>query len=777
MRWGRRSRLGQSAALGTLLLAAACSGGGGGGVNPAPAPAPAPTPAPTPPPTPTPTPSANDNAEYRATAGAVSLNALTAYDHGATGAGIRIGVIDSGIDLQSAEFGDCSGGVGTGSCRITADSRDTAGNSTIDDEGGHGTAVAFTIAGRRNGAGTHGVAFDGSLVVLRADEPGSCATEKPGDADSGCKFDDGAIATALNSARTAGVKVVNISLGGSAPGGSVVNAMTQATAAGMILVISAGNDGDPNPDPFALPATDASVSHGLIIIAGSVNAAGAISSFSNRAGSAKNFFLAAVGEQVRAPDQTDTPCLWSGTSFSAPQITGAIALIAQAFPNLTPTQIVELLYASARDAGDPGIDDVYGRGILDLTRAFQPIGTMSLAGSRAPASTQVNAALSAPMGDARQGPLGTVVLDGFSRAFTMDLAQTIDRDGPKPQLRQLMSTRQRSIAVGVHDMTLAVSLVPRRDSVTIERLGLSSGDARQAQMLAASVIGRLGGSASFAVGASESGNTLTARLAGRDEPAFLIARDPATNTGFDADVGASAAVRRQFGAWGVTLAQEYGDVLTRRDTTMPALQWKPERFGYRRTALALDRRFGGFGAGLSVTRLVENICVLGARFSGALGRARADSVFVDLALRADLGSGWSLGASAREGWTRADLRGGIEGGGLIRTDGFAGDIGKTGIFGHDRLGFRIAQPLRVWRGGIDYLLPQQWDYWTESVTRWRQSRLNLAPEGREVDFELSYFRPFLGGDLGGNLFVRRDPGNFASLPDDKGGAVRLSFGF
>lgn len=781
---GLRFRFGQSAALAAFLVTAACSGGGGGGVGttpaPSPAPVPTPTPAPTPvpTPTPTPTPTSNDTSEYRATAGAVSMNALTAYDHGSTGAGIKIGIIDSGIDLQSAEFGDCSGGVGTGTCRITSDSRDTAGNSTIDDEGGHGTAVAFTVAGRRNGAGTHGVAFDGSLVILRTDDPGSCATEKASDPTSGCKFDDRSIAAALNTARTSGVKVVNISLGGSAPTGTLVTAMTQATNAGVILVIAAGNDGNPNPDPFALPATNPAVSHGLIIIAGSVNSSDVISSFSNRAGTGKDFFLAAVGEQVRAPDQNNTPFLWSGTSFSAPQITGAIALLEQAFPTMTPTQIVALLYASARDAGDPGIDDVYGRGILDLTRAFQPIGAMTVAGSqRGTASTQTNATLSAPMGDARQGALGTVVLDGFARAYTMDLSQTIDRTGPQPQLRQLMATRERSFAVGVHDMTVAVSLVPQHDGVSIERLGLSTGDARTAQFLAASVIGRLGGNAKFAIGASESGNMLTARLAGRDDPAFLVARDPGTDTGFDTDVGASAAVRRGFGPWGVTLAEEYGDVLTRRDTTLVALANRPERFGYSRATLGLDRRFGGLRLGLSATRLAESNSVLGARFSGALGMARADSVFADFSARYDLGHGWSLGASAREGWTWAHLRSGMTGGGLIRTDAFAADFGKAGIVGHDRLGFRVAQPLRVWSGGIDYLLPQQWDYWTTSVTEWNRSTLNLAPQGREMDFEMSYVRPFLGGDLSGNLFVRRDPGNFASLPDDRGGAMRLSFGF
>ena len=53
----------------------------------------------------------------------------------------------------------------------------------------------------------------------------------------------------------------------------------------------------------------------------------------------------------RAPDQTGAQFLWSGTSFSAPTISGAVALMAQAFPNLTGKQIVEILFNSADDLG------------------------------------------------------------------------------------------------------------------------------------------------------------------------------------------------------------------------------------------------------------------------------------------------------------------------------------------------------------------------------------------------------------------------------------------
>ncbi|MHA6718957.1 S8 family peptidase [Sphingomonas sp. RS6] len=772
----------RSTAVGALVLLGACSGGGGGGgisTTPAPAPAPTPTPTPTPvpapTPTPTPTPSVNyDTSEYRATVGAVSMNALTAYENGATGESIKVGVIDSGIDLQSAEFGDCSGGIGTGTCRITSSSADTAGNGSIDDVGGHGTAVAFTIAGRNNGAGTHGVAFNAQLVVLRADTPGSC----DGSDTSSCKFNDSAIAAGLDKARLAGARVVNISLGGDTASGTLSAAIDRATAAGVIVVISAGNDGAANPDGFSSPATNTAVSRGLVIIAGSVDSNDTISSFSNRAGSSASVYLTAVGESVRAPDASNTPYLWSGTSFSAPQIAGAIALLAQAFPNLTAKQIVDLIYATARDVGDPGVDAVYGRGVLDLTRAFQPVGTTSLAGSTGTVSASVNAMLSTPMGDASQGALGTVVLDSFQRAFHTELGGTIRRQTPSRNLPSLMATRDRSFAVGLDQMRVAVTIVPTHDSVRIETLGISSRDAGVARMIATTISGRLGSRAQFAIGASQGGNMLTAQLAGRSDPAFLIARDPITSAGFDTDVGGSAAVRQAFGAWGVTMASEYGDVLAQRDGEAPALRYRYERFGYGRTTLALDRQFGALGASIALTRLSENNTVLGARFSAGLGAARANSLFADMAAQWLPGGGWRIGGSLRRGWTDAQLRNGVRGSGAIRTSAWAADIGKDRLFsGSDSIGIRVAQPLRVSQGGLDLSLPQGWDYATGSVTDWAGSRVNLAPNGREIDYELRYRWDFLSGDVSSNLFVRRQPGNFASMPDDVGGAVRLSWGF
>src|SRR5262249_4174940 len=148
--------------------------------------------------------------------------------------------------------------------------------------------------------------------------------------------------------------------------GVLLAAMQRAVNAGIVLVISAGNDSTANPDPFAL--TPAQQFPGSVIIAGSIggpSGSDVISDFSDKAGTGANFYLMALGYNDEAPDNSGKEFLWSGTSFSAPTISGAVALMAQAFPNLTGQQIVQILFNSADDLGAPGIDNVYGHGALN----------------------------------------------------------------------------------------------------------------------------------------------------------------------------------------------------------------------------------------------------------------------------------------------------------------------------------------------------------------------------------------------------------------------------
>ena len=751
----RRQWLFSSVALASLPLGAC--GGGGGGVVSTPAPV-AVVPAPVQTPTPAPV-SSFDTTEYRATVGAVNMNALAAYNVGATGTGVGIAIIDSGIDLQSTEFDD----------RISSASQAFAGNASVDDEGGHGTAVAFTAAGRRNGTGTQGVAFGATVLAMRVDRPGSCAAAATDDAESGCAFPTTAITQAVDAARTAGARVINLSLGGSAMPQSLQAAIGRATSAGIVVVIAAGNDGTDSPDAFADVVNTANA-RGNIIVAGSVGTSGALSSFSDKAGADAAAYLTAVGERVRAPDENNTAYLWSGTSFAAPQISGAVALLAQAFPNLTGAQIVDLLLTTARDVGAAGTDPIYGRGVLDLTRAFQPAGTARVAGSTAAVSTGASTGYtSAAMGDAGPLGVGAVILDGYDRAFAIDLARNIARSGQGRSLENALRAGTRATGFKTGSTAVSMTIAPR-SATLLAPTRLDRADADTARAIAGSVTQRLGRRTSFGLAINSTAGGLAASLSGAREPAFLIADTP----GFDSAAHNAVAVRQRFGDWGLTATAETGDILSPRERLLPGTgQW--QRTPYTRTAVALDRQFGSVRAQAIATRLDERGTLLGARFDAALGSPGAVSWFLDAGARLD-SDGWTLGGSVRQGRTDPRLHG-VTGAGRLQTRAWSLDIGKAGVLGDDSIGLRLAQPLRVSSGGLDLTLPTAWDYATGTVSAWTTQRLGLAPQGRERDAELRYARPLAGGVMNTNLYWRRSPANVAALAADIGAALRWSRGF
>jgi subtilisin family serine protease len=733
-----------------VALLSACGGGSGVGSTPPPVAAPTPTPTPTPAPTPTPTPAPTtnyDTAEYRASVGPVSASAVSAYQLGATGAGIGVAVIDTGIDLQSAEF--------TG--RLSAASADIAGNGTLDDLDGHGTAVAFTLAGRRTGAGTHGMAFDSTLIALRADRPGTCTGASTGGAEEGgCRFDTSTLARGVTAAVTAGAKVVNLSLGGTSSTADLRAAIQRATAAGLVVVMAAGNDGLAEPDALAAVAGDPSL-RGQVIVAGSVTSADAMAANSNRAGSLASHYLTAVGVDVRAPDANGQVLLWSGTSMAAPQISGAVALLAQAFPNLTGAQIAELLLSTARDAGAAGTDPIYGRGVLDLRRAFQPVGATSLAGSTLAVPVAGGAVLSAPMGDARPTGTGAVILDSFGRAFAIDLGAGARAATPM----RLLATGPalRSVAAGNGTMAVRAAFAP---AAPISRDGLQA----PARLVAVSGEGRLGRSTTLAMGMGIGADGFRADPAAAG---FVAARSADAGLGFDAIAGGAAAVRHRVGALGVTAMADAGDVLT--PDTVSRNGWR--RSDYARAGLSLDGGAGPVAGALGVARLSERDTLLGARLPGMpAGR----SWFGDARLRFEQ-DGWTAGASFRRGRTRARVTG-LDGRGLLRSEAYAVDLGRRSLWmGDDLLALRVAQPLRVSGGGLDLQLPTDWDYGSGSVSTWKTQRLPLSPRGREVDAEIRYALPVGPGLAETSLYWRREPSHRADLPNDIGSLVRYGFRF
>lgn len=772
------------------LLLSACGGGGGGGAisTPPPPSPPAPAPVPTPAPTPAPAPSSFNTAEYRRSNGPQQHGAITAWDAGRTGAGQTIAIIDTGIDASSPEFAG----------RILAASRDvTTGGRSIQAEDDHGTNVALVAAAARNGSGVMGIAFDAPLLVLRADQPGSCADTGDNN-EASCSFFDSSIARGIDAAVTAGARVINLSLGGNDGIGSAVRtAITRASSAGIVVVVAAGNGGagnKPNTDPnqpTAFAAQIRAAGGDNVIIVGSVDAGNQISSFSQRAGNEAAWFLTARGErvccvyengQIFVGQDADGPynLLFSGTSFATPQVAGAVALLAQAFPNLTGRQIVRILLDSARDAGAAGVDSTYGTGVLDIAAAFAPRGAMTLAGGTSVVRIgEATATASPAMGDAlRTGAsIEGVALDSYARAYEVDLASGMRGAALQDRLYGALGSRGRVAATSAGPVALAFTISENETQGRVagaSPLRLTQEQAQGAQVLAARIAARIAPGTDMAFAVREGAGSLTAQLQGAPGAAFLIARDAGSDSGFARTSDASFALRRQFGATGVTFGAESG-ALWRGDnrTSAELLPGGPQaRYPVQSFALTADRRIGPVDATLGATWVSEEASVMGALFAPVFGMRGADTLFLDASAGYEFAGRWRIGAAWRQGWTQLRTAGLVAAGSRFTSNGWSVDLSRSDTFATgDSLGLRLSQPLRVSGGGIGLTLPVVYDYATLTPS-FGTRFLPIAPSGREIDAELAWRGPLWGGDASASVFYRTDPGHYAALPDDKGVALR-----
>ncbi len=150
-------------------------------------------------------------------------------------------------------------------------------------------------------------------------------------------------------------------------------------AAGIACVFSAGNEGPvtqtiPYPQHVVLNEVNP-------FTVGSINGntpSYPVSSFSSRGPTICDFQgslkikpeVVAPGENVRSCVDQNNYAVYSGTSMAGPHVTGAVLLLKEAFPNVTGHDLLNALYVTAHDLGDPGEDNAYGRGIIDVLAAF-----------------------------------------------------------------------------------------------------------------------------------------------------------------------------------------------------------------------------------------------------------------------------------------------------------------------------------------------------------------------------------------------------------------------
>jgi hypothetical protein len=771
------------------VILAGCGGSTGGGPVLTPPPVPTPTPTPTPVPTPTPTsgafpqsalPNQFNTAEMRRSDGPQQHNAHVAWAGGTTGAGVTIAVIDTGIDVDSPEFAG----------RLSASSTDLfAARNALNATDDHGTTVAMIAAAARDDTGVVGMAWGATILAIRTDEPNSCTSDGATGADAECAFNDSDIARGIDYAMSNGAKVINISLGGgSGASAQLQQSVRNAAAAGALVVIAAGNEGFAALDEFGqqLAVTGA----GSVLVVGSVDENYQISDFSNRPGTDGQYYLTARGDGVCCEYRNGTlyvdnegfVYVNSGTSFAAPQVAGAAALLAQAFPNLTGQQIAEILLRTAFDAGDAGTDPVYGRGILNIAAAMQPVGTTGIAGQAGLLSLgepvlAPSPAIGDALGPAALGSIATVITDEYGRAFDAELPVRSGIAQGRPVLHDALVGRSRSMAAAASGVSMAFTV---DDTGHAAPMRLAAPQAEQARVLAARVAMTLSPRTQFGFAYAQSANGLVAQLQGQDRPAFMIAGDALGDDGLVRLTEGSVALRHQFGGWGLTLSAERG-----RTWANPAEQRAAELRGtdalrgaaIDTVTLAFDRRLGVVDTALSFSWMAEEERLLGLAMQKGFGLAGADSLFVDAGAGWSFAQDWRLGGSARAGRTTARGGGTLVQGSRVMTSAFAFDVARANLLARgDRLAFRVSQPLRVESGGLNLALPVNWDYATLTGQTAVQ-RLNLVPTGREIDAELAWQGPFAGGSAGASLFWRRDPGHVGHAPNDKGMALRWGAAF
>lgn len=255
-----------------------------------------------------------------------------------TGAGVKVAIVDTGIDRTHPDL-LVAGGYNVINPRA----------EPIDDNG-HGTFAAGIIGARDNEIGIIGVAPEAELYavkVLKSHGGGDIA-----DVVSGIEW------CVQN-----GMSVINLSLGITSDSVAVKTACDAAwrNGKGAILCAAAGNN-----EPVVWPGN-----YGSVISVGGTDSSNNIGAFSSQGPPVE---LCAPGADVFSTGRGGTYVRNTGTSFSAPHVAGAAALLFSTGRYSDAAHVRQHLRNTAEDLGEPGRDETFGYGKLDLLAAWESLG-------------------------------------------------------------------------------------------------------------------------------------------------------------------------------------------------------------------------------------------------------------------------------------------------------------------------------------------------------------------------------------------------------------------
>ena len=657
----------------------------------------------------------------------------------------------------------------------------------------HGTAVASLLVSSHDGRNIMGIAPGAKL-----------AAHNPYDSSGAASWSK--VAKGIDAVVERGASVINLSLGepGVAFSPKWDNVLKESVESGKVVaVIAAGNDGLTQPTNISWSQSKAIA----FLVVGSVDANNKISTFSNRPGNAclkisgkckataafgqggplKNYFLVAPGENVLASDGNGGVARYSGTSLAAPLVTGAIALLQGRWPWLKkfPLETAQIILKSAKDLGAPGVDPVYGWGLLDIEASQAPLNFNNLiyyTVKNGVSTTQSVKTVRSTVDRTAWAASGAYisafeVLGGTSRDFLLPIAPNLvgtkvgsvyfqdfvyDRLvswANAPALANVgghlalsdsgtetalptgwgfkVSLRSRLAPVGPNeraarnfrtDNSITVGDVHDRFSVTIGQ-GANTFNGLQSGFGLESDYAPLDGGVNPVLGFASGGAHARTRIALQPELRLTVGTSRTRE-----DRSGSAAI-----ALGEIAAQSrYGAAATNVQ-----LDYSPRKW------LSLSATYTG---------LTEANGLLGVRSNtaqGLVGGSHTDAL--TLGASAEPGQGWLFSASATRSNSRSQGDGAAlrTSGGGLKASAFAFAIAKSHLLGaSDQMRVSLAQPLAVSGGSLDLMTLAVVDRETGALGSVTQS-LSVRERARLVG-EVNYGLPLQRGLGEVSFFGRRD---------------------
>lgn len=294
--------------------------------------------------------------------GFYGVDATFAYVLGYDGSGVIVGVADSNVDASHPELlGQVVGGY------------DFFSNSPqMQFANAHGTNVASIIAARRDGVGFHGIAPGAKILSAGIIDAGGWVGPPDIVANAWSYLLDGGARIINNSWGYFDTKIVDYTAGSFAAEDPLLLAAARNAVArdGLIIFITHNGGMDDANVQSGLPFLFPELERGWLAVTGGPEYTG----IANQCGVAMRWCLAAPSDWVTAAVPGGGYTHASGTSMGAPFVSGTAALVWQAFPWMTTDQVRQVLLGTAMDIGAPGVDPVYGYGLLNAAWAVRGPG-------------------------------------------------------------------------------------------------------------------------------------------------------------------------------------------------------------------------------------------------------------------------------------------------------------------------------------------------------------------------------------------------------------------